>query len=115
MSTLNKIESRSHRSAIAWQLRGIVTGLRLAVSCGREPGPLTLQLLAAVRMWMIAGGKDGPGICGPAIDNIPNLGEKPSPVDVLIVAEALHAIIECWLEPDEREQMRLGFRSLSES
>jgi len=109
-----KPESRSHLAAIAWHLQGIVTGLRLAVSCGREPGPLTLQLIAAVRKW-ITSVEDGLGLTGPAIDVIPDLGENPNPVDVLVAAEALNAVIQCLLEPDERERMGMGFRPLSES
>jgi hypothetical protein len=59
---------------------------------------------------MEAKGPDGLGLSGVAIDNVPNLTEQSSPVDALVVAEALYGIILCLLEPDERQEQTFGFR-----
>jgi hypothetical protein len=61
---------------------------------------------------MEAKGEKGLGLWGIAIDNIPQLDDQSSPVEVLIIAEALYGVIQCLLEPDEREDQQrfMGFR-----
>src|SRR5438309_2021626 len=98
------VESRSHKAVLSWQLAGIVNGLRLTVPSGLSPGEATITLLTRVREQMEAVGEKGLGLSGIAIDNIPHLDANSSPVEVLIVAEALHGLIQCLLEPDEREE-----------
>ncbi|MCX5674296.1 MAG: hypothetical protein NTX87_04755 [Planctomycetota bacterium] len=107
-------ESRSHRAVLSWQLAGIVNGLRLTAPCNLPPGKGTIALLARVREQMEAKGEKGLGLSGVAIDNIPHLDDQASPVEVLIIAEALNSLIQCVLEPDEREEQErfMGFRPL---
>lgn len=104
-------ESRSHKAVLSWQLAGVVTALRLTVPSGLSPGTATIALLKKLREQIEAQGDKGLGLAGVAIDNVPHLDDKSSPVDVLVVAEALHGLIQCLLEPDEREQQRLGFHA----
>ena len=106
------VESRSHKAVLSWQLGGIIQALRLTIPSGLAPGAATLALLAGVRKQMEATGENGLGLSGIAIDNIPHLDERSSAVDVLVVSEALHSLVQCLLEPDEREaqQNYFGFR-----
>jgi hypothetical protein len=102
-------ETRSHKAVLSWQLFGIVAALRLTVPYNLPPGKATIALLSKVREQMEAGGEKGLGISGVAIDNIPRLDDESNPVEVLVVAEALNGLIQCLLEPDEREeQQRFG-------
>src|SRR5262245_54444649 len=92
------IESRSHRSVLSWQLAGIVQGLRLTAPYGQAPGNATHTLIENVRKQMEARGEKGLGLTGVAIDNIPHLDANCTPVDILVIAEALHGLIQCLLE-----------------
>ena len=105
-------ESRSHKAVLSWQLAGIVNGLRLTAPYNLPPSKATIALLARVREQIEAKGEKGLGLSGVAIDNIPHLDDQSSPVEVLIIAEALNSLIQCLLEPDEREEQQrfMGFR-----
>jgi hypothetical protein len=112
VSEPGKIESRSHKATVSWQLIGILNGLRLTAPYNLPPGKATIALLERVRAQIEATGEDGIGLSGVAIDNIPHLDDHSSPVEVLVIAEALNGLIQCLLEPDEREEQQrfMGFR-----
>ena len=107
-----KGESRSHKAVLSWQLAGIVNGLRLTAPCNLPPGKATIALLERIRKQMEAKGGKGLGMSGVAIENILHLDDQSSPVEVLIIAEALNGLVHCVLEPDEREEQPrfMGFR-----
>jgi hypothetical protein len=117
LASSEKPESRSHKAVLSWQLAGILNGLRSTVPNGLEPGKRTIELLKAVRRQIEAKGEMGLGLYGVAIDNIPQLEYDATPVEVLVVTEALHALISCLLEPDERkEQQRgMGFHTVAKA
>ena len=107
-----KDKARSHEAVLSWSLGGVVNALRLTISNGLSPGQETISLLDKLREQIEAKGEKGLGLTGVAIDNVPRITEQSNPVDVLVVAEVLHGIILCLLEPDERQaQERMGFRT----
>lgn len=90
---------------ISFQLEGLCTALRATVPHGLEPGPGTLQILKKLR-------DDWASIStGKALENLPEIDESLSPVDVLAMAETLRFTALSFMTPEEvKEQNRvLGF------
>jgi hypothetical protein len=112
MQKAHPVESRSHKAVLSWQLGSISQALRMTIPNGLSPGNATIALLTAARKQMEATGENGLGLTGVAIDNIPHVNEQSNPVDVLVVSEALFGLMQCLLEPDERDEQNnyFGFR-----
>ncbi len=107
----SKGETRSHRAVLSWELAGVVNALRLTAPYCLAPGRATITLIAKLRDQIEARGEKGLGVSGVALDNIPRLDDQSNPVEVLVVAEALNGLIQCLLEPDERQEQQrfMGF------
>ena len=102
----------THRSGLfvlSFQIEGICTALRHAVPYGLPVGPLTIAMLRRFKGTFDSIAKGRP------VEDLPDVDENTSPVDVLSVAEVLRATLMAFLSPEEVEERRvaIGFHPTS--
>ena len=98
-----KTIDRTGFSIIALQLEGFCHALRATIPHGLNPGPATIQILKKLR-------DDWASITtGKSLENLPEIDDKLTPVDVLALAETLRATALSFMEPDEFDRQRRAF------
>jgi hypothetical protein len=98
-----KTIDRSAFSIISFQLEGFCQALRATIPHGLEPGAGTIQILKKLR-------DDWAAITtGKALDDLPEVDDNLSPVDVLAMAETLRATVLSFMNPEEFVQQQRAF------
>lgn len=100
--------TRSNNFVASFQIEGLCQALRALVLNGVDPGILARQVLRSLRDGFV---KSGDGI---TVQHIPEVTDKCSAGDLLVVAELLSMI--AFLTPEEAQEQRgyFGFRGPSD-
>lgn len=90
----------------AFQLEGIMAGLRHAIACGQTPGDLTIQWLNKIRQDFQHASDGDP------ITRIPEIKSGSGAADSLVIAEMFRRSVIAFLTPEEvDDQRRIGFHA----
>jgi len=89
--------NRSSLLVMAFELEGLCTGLRCTVPNGLTPSVRTIAIMNRLLR------EFSEKVEGCALDELPELTEDASPVDLLIIAEMLRSALMSFLTPDERD------------
>lgn len=103
-----KIITRGGIWIISFQLEGLCAGLRALVPGGIDPGPASYRILRKLRdEWKSLS-------TGKAMEDLPDIDEKLSPAELLVLAETIRATVLSFMTPEElheRKSYGVGFQA----
>lgn len=94
---------RTGRSILSFQLQGLCNALRVAVQSGQPSSAGTVALVVKLRDDLLS------MISGRCVDNLPEIGESATAVDLLAHTEVMNETLNAFLSPEEGEEKRRFF------
>jgi hypothetical protein len=101
------MNKRSNNFVASFQIEGLCTALRILASSGVQYGNTAWELLRSLRNAFVESGT------GVTVEHIPEVSDKSSPADLLIIAEVLRSTMLAFLTPEEVRENRgvFGFHN----